>query len=133
MGFLKSLVSLTVQGYEQQQRMDVDATFAQARASMDQASRMMTAMTPVIADPALDGQRIRTTAQVLDARQLPMQVNLDAVVELSLLVSLPGGVPMPATITTPVAAIRMARLSPGSVLDVSATPGAPQSVRVEWG
>lgn len=132
MGFLKDLATLTRQGYEMQQRMDVGATMAQAQASMAQASRMMAASAPPPADPALEVQRLRATAVVVDARQLPMMIGMNSIVELELHVQLPGGVPLPVTRTEQLAPLHLARVSPGAILDVSLVPGRPDTVRVEW-
>ncbi|MGX5696850.1 hypothetical protein ACWKWP_11680 [Agromyces soli] len=136
MGFLKDLATLTKQGYEMQQRMDVGATMAQAQASMEQASRMMAASMPAPV-PAGGGQqfeeqRFRASAVVVDARQLPMMIGMNSIVELELHVQLPGGVPLPVTRTEQLAPLHLARVAPGAILDVSLVPGRPDSVRVEW-
>ncbi|GAA1941506.1 hypothetical protein [Agromyces allii] len=132
MGFLKDLATLTRQGHEMQSRMDVGAQLAQAQASMEQASRMMAATTPSAPEPHLEAQRLRTTATVLDARQLPMMFGMNALVELDLHVLMPGGVPLPVTRTEQLAPLHLARALPGSTLDVSIVPGRPDTVRVEW-
>ncbi|MFF2494368.1 hypothetical protein [Agromyces sp. NPDC058064] len=132
MGFLTDLATLTRQGYEAQQRMDVGATMAQAQASMEQASRIMAATTPVAAEPRVEAQRLRTTATVLGARQLPIMFGMNAVVELELHVLMPGGVPMPATRTEQLAPLHLARAVPGAALDVSLVPGRPDTLRLEW-
>jgi len=135
MGFLKDLATLTRQGAELQQRMDVGASMAQAQASLEQASRMMVASMPVPAadGPHLEAQRLRTTATVVDARQLPMMFGMNAVVELELHVMMPGGIPLPVTRTEQLAPLHLARVSPGSILDASLVPGRPDTVRIEWG
>lgn len=136
MGFLKDLATLTKQGYEMQQRMDVGATMAQATASMEQASRMMAASMPAPVPSAggqqLEAQRLRTSATVVDARQLPMLIGMNSIVELDLHVQLPGGVPLPVTRTEQLAPLHLARVAPGAILDVSIVPGRPDTVRVEW-
>ncbi|MFF2275505.1 hypothetical protein [Agromyces sp. NPDC058126] len=132
MGFLKDLATLTRQGYEAQQRMDVGATMAQASASMEQASRIMAATTPAPAEPHLEAQRLRTTATVLGARQLPIMFGMNAVVELELHVRMPGGVPMPVARTEQLAPLHLARAVPGATLDVSLLPGRADTLRIEW-
>ncbi|MFD5864573.1 hypothetical protein ACFWGP_06455 [Agromyces sp. NPDC127015] len=133
MGFLRDLATLTRQGYEAQQRLDVGASMAQAKAQMEQASRMMAASMPAQAEPALEGQRLRTTATILDARQLPMMIGMNSLVELDLHVLMPGGVPLPVTRTEQLAPLHLARALPGATLDVSLVPGRPDTVHVEWG
>lgn len=132
MGFLTNLATLTRQGIEAQQRMDVGATMAQARASMEEASRIMAATTPTAIDARLEPQRFRTTAAVQGARQLPVMFGMNAAVELDLLVLMPGGVPMPVTRTEQFAPLHLARAVPGATLDVSIVPGHADTLRIEW-
>lgn len=132
MGFLKDLATLTRQGHEAQRRMDVGASMAQAQASMAEASRIMAATTPAATAPHLEAQRLRTTASVLDARQLPMMLGMNAVVELELHVLMPGGVQMPVARTEQLAPLHLARAVPGATLDVSLVPGRPETLRLEW-
>ncbi|MFF2387785.1 hypothetical protein [Agromyces sp. NPDC058104] len=132
MGFLKNLATLTRQGYEAQQRMDVGATMAQAQASMEQASRIMAATTPSATDPRLESQRFHTTATVLGARQLPVMFGMNAAVELELHVLMPGGVPMPVVRTEQLAPLHLARAVPGATLDVSLVQGRADTLRIEW-
>ena len=112
--------------------MDVGATLAAAQQSLDQANQVMAA-TVTATDPGLDAARVRTTASVLDARQLPMMIGMNAVVELDLVVTLAGGIPMPATRTEQLAPLHLARVMPGARLDVSLVPGRPETLRIEWG
>ncbi|MFC5789497.1 hypothetical protein EDM22_17475 [Agromyces tardus] len=132
MGFLKDLRTLTAQGNAAYARMDVGATLAAAQQSLDQANQVMAA-TVTATDPGLDAARVRTTASVLDARQLPMMIGMNAVVELDLVVTLAGGIPMPATRTEQLAPLHLARVMPGARLDVSLVPGRPETLRIEWG
>lgn len=132
MGFLKELATLTTQGNAAYARMDVGATLAAAQQSIDHAGQVMAA-TVTATDPALEAARLRTTATVVDARQLPMMIGMNAVVELDLVVALGGGIPMPATRTEQLAPLHLARVAPGSRLDVSVVPGRPETLRIEWG
>lgn len=132
MGFLKELATLTTQGNAAYARMDVGATLAAAQQSVDHAGQVMAA-TVTATDPALEAARLRTTATVVDARQLPMMIGMNAVVELDLVVALGGGIPMPATRTEQLAPLHLARVAPGSRLDVSVVPGRPETLRIEWG
>ena len=132
MGFLKDLATLTAQGNAAYARMDVGATLAAAQQSLDQANHVMAA-TVTATDPALEAARLRTSATVVDARQLPMMIGMNALVELDLVVTLAGGIPMPATRTEQLAPLHLARVAPGSRLDVSVVPGRPETLRIEWG
>jgi hypothetical protein len=132
MGFLKDLATLTAQGNAAYARMDVGASLAAAQQSLDQANQVMAA-TVTATDPGLEAARLRTTATVVAARQLPMMIGMNAVVELELIVAMAGGIPMPATRTEQVAPLHLARVVPGARLEVSVVPGSPETTRVEWG
>lgn len=132
MGFFKNLATLTKQGYQMQQQMDVGASMAQASAAMNQASAMMAALTPAATTGEQEAGRIRATATVTDARQQPMTVGMDAVFELDLLVHLPGRVPLPVQHTARVSPLYLTRVAPGAALPVSIVPGMADTVRIEW-
>ncbi|WP_395245790.1 hypothetical protein ACGGZK_08275 [Agromyces sp. MMS24-K17] len=132
MGFLKDLTTLTRQANQGYARMDVGASLAQAQASIDQANRMMAASVPQATDPSLEPRRIRTTATVIGARQLPMMLGVHLIVELDVHVLMPGGVPMPATRTEQVSALQLAAVQPGAQLPASIVPGHPETLRIEW-
>jgi hypothetical protein len=132
MGFLKDLATLTAQGNAAYARMDVGASLAAAQQSLDQANQVMAA-TVTATDPGLEAARLRTTATVVAARQLPMMIGMNAVVELELIVAMAGGIPMPTSRTEQVAPLHLARVVPGARLEVSVVPGSPETTRVEWG
>jgi hypothetical protein len=133
MGFLKDLTTLTRQANASYDRMEVGATLAAASRSMDDASRVLAATTPRPEDAALESVRLRATANVVDARQLPMVIGMNVVVEVDLVVAMPSGFPLPVTRTEQVAPLHLARVTPGSTVDVSMVPGRPETVRIEWG
>ena len=132
MGFLKDLRTLTAQGNAAYARMDVGASLDAASRSMDEASRVLAATTSHPDEQWLEAVRVRTTSTVVEARQLPMMIGMNAVVELDLVVTLPSGLPLPVTRTEQVAPLHLARVAPGASLDTSIVPGRPDSVRVEW-
>ncbi len=132
MGFFSDLHKLGKIGREAQERMDVGASMAAMQQSIAQASQVMAAAVPPALDPALEAQRIRTTATVVEARQQPMMIGMNAVVELSLHVQMPGGIPLPVTRTEQLNPLLLARAVPGAALAASVVPGRPDSVRLEW-
>lgn len=132
MGFFKDLHALGKLGREAQERMDVDASMAAMQRSIAQAGQVMAASAPPALDPELEAQRVPTTATVIDARQQPMMIGMNVVVELDLHVALPGGIPLPVTRTEQLTPLHLARVAPGVVLPASVVPGRPDSVRVEW-
>ncbi|MBM7505731.1 hypothetical protein ACFPER_01345 [Agromyces aurantiacus] len=132
MAFLLSdLATLTRRANAAVDRMDVGASLAAAQQSLEQATRVMAASV-VAHDPAIEAERVRASASVVGARQLPMMLGMNAVVELDLVVLLPGGIPMPASRTEQLAPLHLARVAPGSQLEVSLVPGRPETVRLEW-
>jgi hypothetical protein len=131
MRLLSDLATLTRRANGAYDRMDVGASLAAAQQSMAQAGRVMAANV-VVNDPALEASRVRATATIVDARQLPMTIGMNAVVELDLIVSMPGGIPMPAGRTEQLAPLHLARVAPGAQVAVSLVPGRPETVRLEW-
>jgi hypothetical protein len=132
MGFLKDLTTLTRQANAAYDRMDVGASLDAASRSMREASRVLAATTTRPDDELLEAARVRAVATVVDARQLPMVIGMNLVVEVDLVVTMASGIPLPVNRTEQVAPIHLARLAPGAALDVSIVPGRPESVRVEW-
>jgi hypothetical protein len=133
MGLLKDLTTLTRQANIAYDRMDVGASLAAASRSMEDASRVLAATTPRPEDAAFEAARLRATATVVDARQLPMVIGMNVVVELDLVVAMPSGFPLPVTRTEQIAPLHLARVTPGSTVDVSMVPGRPDTVRIDWG
>jgi len=132
-GFLKDLATLAAQGNAAYARMDVGASLDAAGRSMEAAGRVLAATTPRPDEEWLEAVRLRTTATVVDARQLPMVIGMNVVVELDLVVAMPSGFPLPVTRIEQLAPLQLFRATPGSSLDVSIVPGRPESVRIEWG
>lgn len=132
MGFISSLFKLTAQSTAIQKQMDVGARLASAQASMTKASQFMAASMPIGTTPAQEATRLRTTALVASAQQQPMMIGMNAVVDLELIVTLPGGTPAPVRRTEQLAPLHLARVVPGSRIDVSIVPGMPETVRFEW-
>lgn len=133
MGFLKNLATLTKQGIEMQNRMDVGATMAQASQAMTQAQQYMAASAPVVLSPVDEARRTYTTATVTSAQEAPMMIGMNVMVNLELIVQLPGGVPLPVQRMEQLSPLHLARVAPGARLDVSLIPGMPESLRIEWG
>ena len=99
MGFLKDLATLTAQGNAAYARMDVGASLDAAGRSMEEAGRVLAATTPRPDEEWLEAVRLRTTATVVDARQLPVVIGMNVVVELDLVVAMPSGFPLPVSRT----------------------------------
>ena len=83
MGFFKDLGTLSKQGRDMQNQMDVGASMANATAQMQAATAMMAQQTAA-AQAAVTG--VDATATVAGVRQTGMQVNFAPVVDLDLTV-----------------------------------------------
>jgi hypothetical protein len=133
MGFLKDLTTLTRQGAQAQQRMDVGAHLAAASQAMQQAGTILAAAAPAPRDPAAEALRVPVAATVVDARQLPLTIGLDLVVEVDVHVLMPGGVPVPVTCTVQLSPLTVGRVQPGATVQGSIVPGRPDTLRIDGG
>lgn len=129
MGFLKDLRTLNKQASEINRNRDVGAEMARASAAMDQANQFLADQAQV-GSSASSGTPARL--QVLAARDTGTVVNLQAVLELDLLVQPTDGVPYPTTVRTLVPASGLARVAPGSFLTGRTDPAMPASVWIDW-
>jgi hypothetical protein len=128
MGFFKDVRTLSKQGNEINRNRDMAAEMAAASAAMTQANQFLAdqaAATRLAAAP-------RASLQVLAARDTGTVVNMQAVLELDLLVQAEGGVPFPATVRQLVPSAALGRVVPGSVLTGRAEPADPTTVWIDW-
>ena len=132
MGIWSDARKLAKMGREMGRDRDMGAIMASAQNSMAQAGQYMAAAAPVQTSPAQEAQRLYTTATVTAATQAPMMIGMNAVVELDLIVTLPGGVPLPVHRTEQLAPLHLARVAPGVALPVSIVPGMAETLRLEW-
>jgi hypothetical protein len=99
---------------------------------MDALNSAYTMAAPQQVDPASEARRVDATATVQSALQTGMVVNMSQAISVTLLVMLPGGIPIPATTQILVPMLNLARLQPGAQLAVSIDPQLPASVRIDW-
>ena len=132
MGFFGDLNRLRIQGEELREKQDVKGDMANAKARMDAMNSAYALATPANADPASEARRVTTTAIVQSAAQTGMVVNMSQAIQVSLLVELPGGIPLPVQTQMLVPMLNLARLQLGSQLTVSIDPQIPASVLVDW-
>jgi hypothetical protein len=128
-GFVKDIRKLQKQAKEASQGWDPGAQMRQTREAMEAAGAMMeqqaaAATLAATGDPA--------TAQVNAARDTGQMINLQPVVELSLLVFRAGQPPYPVTLRQIVPVSHMGRLLPGTRLAVKVDPQAPETVWIDW-
>ena len=132
MGFFGDLNKLRIMGEEQQEKMDVKAQMGDAKAKMDAMNAAFAASQPQTPDPASEARRVDATATVQSAQQTGMMVNMNQTVQVTLLVMLPDGLPLPVTTQLLIPYLNLARLQPGAQLSVSIDPTIPASVRIDW-
>jgi|GEM_PF-2331509 len=135
MGFLDSYFTLKSMADEMGAKSDVGASLASMQTKLDGLNAQMSAQATQVAaaaDPASQANRVDATASVTAARATGAQVNGALVIELDLLVMLPGGVPMPVTHSTVVPQLALGRAQVGGRLAVSLDPAKPASLVVDW-
>ncbi|TBN57794.1 hypothetical protein EYE40_10570 [Glaciihabitans arcticus] len=135
MGLLDSYRRLTAMTNEMDATNDVSARLAEAQQKMKSASATMAAMNAqqaAAADPTSASRRVPATAIVTSAVAGGMQVNSSVLVELALLVMVPGGAPVPASTSTLVPQLQLGRLGQGASVNVTIDPRHPSSVQVVW-
>lgn len=129
MGYFKDLRKLGKMGREIQKTWDPGASVAQSMQAMQDASAVMEQQT-VAARLAVEGEP--AWAQVNLARDTGQYLNLQPLVELSLLVFLEGQPPYPVTVKQVVPPTQLGRLTPGSRLSVKVDPRARETIFVDW-
>jgi hypothetical protein len=131
-GLIEQAKQLSEQAAAFRQPADVRSMVAHASAAMADAREALSAMTLDSTSPEQEARRVRTTASVVDARQRPMMIGMDAVVDVDLDVAAPGYAGRTCTLVARVSQLQLARLAPGASLVVSLVPEMPETLRIEW-
>ena len=130
MGFLKDINTLNRMGKDIRKNWDPAAQLAQSQAAMAQANATMAQMAAQASSTAaLYGTP--ATASVVVARQTGQYINMQPVVSIDLLVTMPGGFPAPVTINEVVSQLNLARVAPGASLPVK-VGNTPGDVVIDW-
>lgn len=129
MGFLDSYFRLSALTDEMSEKSDVGASLTSMQTKLDGLNASMAASVPVVADPA---KQVDATAVVTASRVSGAQVSGAMVVELELLVTLPGGIPLPVSQSTLVPLADLGRISVGCRLAVTLDPVVPATLAVDW-
>jgi hypothetical protein len=133
MGFFKNLNKLTEQGDAMQQAMDVKAMNQDAMARMQDASNLMAHMTQQnTLAAALAANGVDGTASISAVRNTGSLVNYSPVLELDLVVMLPGRPPIPVTRRELVEQMFLGKAQPGNTLRVRANPDDPTELLLNW-
>lgn len=129
MGFFKDIRTIQKKAKEIDKTFDPGAQMAQSLQAMRDASAVMEQQTAA-ARLAVEGDP--ASAQVNAARETGQFLNMQPMVEISLLVFLEGQPPYPVTVREVVPMTQMGRLTPGSRLSVKVDPKARQTIWIDW-
>ncbi len=133
MGFFKDIKKLSDQGKEFRKQNPVDQQIANAQNSMAQASAMMADMAnQSAAATAAMANGVDAFATVTSATQTGAMINFNPVVDLDLLVTMPGGAPLPVRKQETVMQMYLSRCQPGSRLAVKIDPANPAGLWIDW-
>ncbi|MGB8861132.1 MAG: hypothetical protein WCC60_17885 [Ilumatobacteraceae bacterium] len=134
MGFFKDVKKLSDQGKAiQAAAPPMKDRMADASARMAAANQMMSNMAQgsMQATQAI-ANGVATTATITGVRQTGMMMNFNPVVELDLMVMMPGGVPMPVTRQETVMQVHLGRCQPGLRLNVKVDPANVNGLWIDW-
>ena len=124
MGMFKSYNQLKAQTKEIQRTAPPMADrMADMQARMEQVNVTMS----VAPDPSA----VIGRGQVLGARDTGTQIQMQNLVEVSLLVTLPGLPPRPVTTQLTVSVLDAGRLTPGAIVAVRGNPATPDVVTID--
>jgi hypothetical protein len=129
MGLFKDLHKLNQQAKEISRDWDPAAQMRQGMASMQAATDMMAQQTTAAA-LATSGTAERATAQITAVHDTGIVINLQPVLQISLLVFRDGLPPYPAAVRQAAAMSALPRLVAGAMLAVDLDPEHPETVLV---
>ena len=135
MGFFTSYARLVAMTDEMQGQSDVKGSMATMTEKMNAAKASMSAANAAQAAAANPGSRIdHVLATAIIATVVPNQtwVAGGQLTDMTLTVSIPGGVMLPVSTTQLVSPQNMLVLRPGAQLTVTLDPKNPASVAIVW-
>lgn len=145
MGVFASYFKVMKLTNEMEKNSDVKGDLARMQAGMNGANQALATMTaqrrsaeraavdgPV--DGPVDGRvdRIEVAATVTQFVPTGMVIAGRPVIELNLVVLLPGGIPLPVAHSTAIDPAQASRLVPGARIVVTLDPADPASLRIDW-
>lgn len=133
MGFFKDVRALSKMGKEAQANMDVAAMNANAMAQMSAMNEQMSAMAGQATQAAAITDGVAAIASVTAVRNTGSLVNFSPVLELDLLVMVPGRPPVPVTRRELVPQHLLARAQVGAQLPVTVSASDPTAILINWG
>lgn len=134
MGFLKDLRSLSTMSNEMRAQTDTKAVTANALAQMQTMNQHLSALTDHAAQAAtVAADGVMGTATITAARQTGSFVNHAPVVELELLVTVPGKAPVPVSRRELVPMLSLGKAQVGNQVQVKVSASDPTALFVVWG
>lgn len=131
MGFFRDMKKLSEQNKQVREAYPVSGLLAQAQQGMAAMSETLESLADQTESGVIvDG--VHTTATVVAVRQAGAMVNFNPLVELDLLVLMPGGVPVPVTRKEVVLQLHLARSQPGQRVKVLVDPTNPARLAIDW-
>ncbi len=133
MGLFKDLRALTKQANEISAQYPLRDVVANAQAGMAQTQQLLDSMSATASETTaglVNG--VETTATVVASRPTGAVVSFNPVIDLELLVMMPGGIPRPVTRREVVAQLHLVRAQPGSKLRVKVDPADPTRLWIDW-
>lgn len=133
MGFLRDLRRLNEQSKGVREAYPVSTVLSNAQQQMASASAAISAAAGD-ANSAVTAMQHGTaaTAMVTASRQTGLFMNHAPVVELALLVTMPGGSPVPVVVQRAIQQLHLARAQIGSRLHVKVMPHDPNQLWIDW-
>jgi len=141
MGLISSYFKVMKLTDEMEKKSDVKGDLARMQAGMNGANQALATMTAqrqaaeqsLTAGP-VDGEvgRVEAAATVTQFAPTGMMIAGRTVIELQLLVTLPGGIPLPVAHSAALDMGQIPRLVPGGRIAVTLDPVDPASLRIDW-
>lgn len=130
MGFFKDLNKLQKQSKEISKDWDPGQQARDATERMKAMNEQFAAANAAAATPPEDA--VDATAQVVSVGQTSGMMNMDPILPVELLVTMPGAPPMPVSATLVVPMAQLSRVAAGATLQVRVSRSNPSAVFVNW-
>lgn len=141
MGVFASYFKVMKLTNEMEKNSDVKGDLARMQAKMNGANQTLATMAAQrqsaeqsLADRPVDGEvgRVDAAATITQFAPTGMVIAGRPVIELQLIVTLPGGIPLPVAHSTAIEIGQASRLVPGARIAVTLDPADPASLRIDW-
>jgi hypothetical protein len=130
MGMFKDLKKITQQAKEMDKTFDPGAQARAATEQMKQLNQQMASASAALTAPPEDA--IDATAQVLSVGAASGMMNMNPILPIELLVTMPGGAPMPVSTSVIVPTGQIPQLSAGAQIKVKVSKANPSSLAIDW-